>query len=645
MISISTIKVKVFVGLKENNRFLIKHEKNIRQLIRKLSFFDVYDKSEKTKVFKMEPPQPKSVMITKKPEEIFDTVMKIDTDKEKASEKIEEIIEILKKAFGPKISEINSLDETELLLGINWDPAHDNTEDLIRGPHPKAEDAAEFRKFWNNKSTIHRFKDGSLAEAVSIHGENPVIEIAQLSLRNHFSPDVRVTLAHRTLSGIFAVGGNDLPAGNPQQAFDDLASKLTSLKDLTVAVTNVIPISPFLRGTAVFPYTPIDGKTKYLCKCAEKINIIIKLQGFTAWPTKLKPLIQYKIATFIAIHKALAEIGIQSQPTMEGIDILYRGYVFSAVGIHNNEMSDFEGTEHGNEIDRVDRIEKLLHSTIRANTMKYRSFADATRAAIRWVRCKGVSNELFPTEVIELLVAYIYETTTAPKSAYTGFIRFVALIANLALNKQNVFELLGCVSEVPKGDSRLLVVAAPFCRKSEFTENGPSKVVIKRLKAAAIKAINDALSRDFLDPTGTLRMVFSSIKEKQAEIELDFKQRPFAGRALFSKSYFPGVYDVKGLVSPQLSDLIIGFDPVHQFVLEIQERFGDIFDVWYNEYGGTKIGISWDSDLLENKLPIKDPNFNMSKRVGNELCCDIDAILSQIAILGGELVKSIKKIE
>ena len=581
----------------------------------------------------------------KKPNEIYDAVLKISTSKTTASDETDLIIEILQKAFGNKIAEIVLINRLKLIFGINFDPSQDIYSKIIRGPHPKAEDAAEFRKFWNNKSTIHRFGDGSLAEGINLETDNPIIETATLALRIHFSDDISVTLASRTLGSIFSIGGKELPESDPLSAFDELSAKLISLKDLTIAVTSVVPLSPFLRNTAVFPYTPVDGKTKYLCICPDTIKILIKLQGFMAWPTKLKTLVQYKIAAFIALHKALEEAGIQSQPTMEGIDILYKGYVFSAIGIHNNEMSDFKGTDHGNEIDRLDRIDKLEHSTIRANVLKYSSFSEATRAAIRWVRCKGVSNELLANEAIELLMAYVYEKTVPPKFSFTGFLRFISLLANLSLTKPNVFELLGSASELDKTDKRLLVIVAPFCRKSEYTANGPSKQVLKRLKQAAKHSLTTAISRDFLDPSGTIQVIFSSLKDKKAEIELDYKERPWAGRALFSKNYYPGKFDMKGVVSPQLSDLLVGFDPVHQFVLEIEERFGDIFDVWYNEYGGTKIGISWDDDLLTNERPVADPNFNMSKKVGDKLVCDIDAILAQIIVIGGELVKKVRKIE
>ncbi|EAY05264.1 hypothetical protein TVAG_020100 [Trichomonas vaginalis G3] len=581
-----------------------------------------------------------------KPQDIFDTLLIVNAAKKVKADDAEYVSGILKQAFGKKILEIHVIDAQKLVFGINFDQAEDISSKVIRGPHPKAEDAPDFVKFWNNKSTIHRFTDGSLAEGIDLKTDNPVIETAQLALQIHYDPKVSIELANRDINSIFEIGGKELPQADPQSAFDELTTKLITLQDLTISISNVIPTSPFLRKTAVFPYSLVSEKSDYNSLAPEVIKIIIKLEGFSAWPTRQREVVPFKVAAFLAISKALAKLNIESRTTPTGIEILFRGYVFSAVGIHNNELSDFEGTVYGKQLEQLERVDRLQHANVLAMSNKYNSFSIAVRAAIRWMRCKCVASELFTSEAIELLMIYIYENTIPPKFAFTAFARFLSLLSHLDDSHQNVFSILEASPDLAHDDKRLLIVAAPHCRKSEYTSRGPSQSVIKYIRAAARDSLKTIVERELKisQHQATLEKVFGTPTNKwNFVIKVNHKERPFAGRVIFSKQNFHGKYDVRGSgVAPKLDSLMPGFDPVHMLVEEIAERYGSVLSIWYNEFGGPSIGLSLSEDTLNKELPLEPQNMNSAKlSESGKLKLDVEDVMQQIRIIGGEIIKSL----
>lgn len=582
------------------------------------------------------------------PLDIFDNYIVVNTIKKVSDGDCDTITEIFTKAFGKQIKEIRCVNKEKLVFGVNYDPQEDITGKAIKGPHPKAPDAPEFRAFWNNMSEIQRSTtDGALLEAITLKTDDPVTEIATLALQIHFDPKVSVKVIRRDINSIFEAGGQQIPQSNPQSAFDELTTKLTTLRDLTISVSNVIPISPFLRKTAVFPYSLVSEKSHYNCIAPEVIKIIIKLEGFTAWPTKQREVVPFKVAAFLQIQKALENLHIESRTTPTGIDILFRGYVFSAVGIHNAELADFKGTAYGKQLEMLERVDRLQHANVYAMTTKYESFSVAVRAAIRWVRRNCVAENLLSHEAIELLMMHIYETTVPPKYPFTALHRFISLLYHLDESKQNVFSVLSAHPDLPREDHRPLVVVAPYCRKSEYTDRGPSAFIIKFLRRAARTSLEYLRRRELTVKSDNemLQNVFSRVKYNWHYIITPvLKERPFPGRFLFSKGSVHGKYDVPGNgVAPKIDQLMPGFDPVRMLVDEIAVRYGQVVRIWYDEFGGTKIGLTFLDAALEDVKDAKPENMNLARMdKDGKLRLDVEDIIQQIKVIGGEIIEKIE---
>lgn len=171
-----------------------------------------------------------------------------------------------------------------LHLGIILNPEH-AYEILDKGPESINEESAKFRAFWGEKAQLRRFQDGSIIESVVWANANDdlskkrliVRSIVLYLLQHHFqleNKDVDYIAgefdAVFQLSKAFKVDSlnvknqNKIPQDTNAEAlalqvireFDDLARKLSGLKELPLEIVSIAGISPVLRYCEPVPIVP-----------------------------------------------------------------------------------------------------------------------------------------------------------------------------------------------------------------------------------------------------------------------------------------------------------------------------------------------------------------------------------------------------
>lgn len=580
---------------------------------------------------------------------IFDLIIRVNTKAKIDDEAVNKVCSILKTAFSDRAVSIDGyIEGGALYLGINLNANADFNRTIDPGPHPKDPEAAAFRKFWgDDKSKLSRFPDGSLLESVE-WGSEPIKDLTVYALQKHFSPDVTIDIASRDLSPIFSLPCNKTVSTtlNCKDAFDELARILNSLK-LTVGIRSISPYSPFIRGTSVFPYEPVTKGRVSLCP--HSIQVLARLESSSAWPIKLEPLLKFKVAVYIEISELLTKKNIQSQAHFEGVYVLLRGYLFEIKAVHDDELYHFKKTPHGDKVYFLEQIQLRHHSFISALGSRYSSFYEATRASIRWVRSKGITSQYLSHEAIELMMASIYMNTTErppPAYAFSGLLRFLDLCASFKNKSNNIVTINDVVPSIETKGLPLILVS-DYCQCSEFTKNSKlsqNNIIIEFLRTAAAQSLDIAIKNPFKARVALKRVFAIPISHWKIEFVFNPKMRPYSDYYLFcEKKSKKGMFETKTEIPLKLDQLYVDFDPAISFVNEIIERFGSYMNFWFDEFGGQKLGISYKNDLLKGK-EINEDILKYAHKMddsSNSVATDIESIVQQIRIIGGDLILSV----
>lgn len=570
---------------------------------------------------------------------VYDLVAVVSAKRKLNESDIDRVIEILKQAYTDRLSSICGwLTKDRISLGLNFDATSNFDRDLDKGPHPKAPEADAFRKFWGAKSVLRRFPDGSLLESLQWEGDS-VREIAEYALKMHFDQDLKIEFSWTDMSQLFTLPHHQPNPDSPNGAFDELVGVLRSL-DTTVKVMAVSGRSEYLRGTSVFPYEQLNAKNHWVSLCPPSIRILAKLEGSEAWPLSLTPLLQFKIAVYIEIAKMLNEKQIPARAHYEGVTIFFRGFVFELEGIHMDEARHFLGSPHGDKVVFGEKIEAIHHSYIGALVKRYSGFADGVRAAVRWVRSKGIMSDVLCQEAIELLVASVCKDSATPVYGYSMFLRFLEVLA-----RPGTVYSVQDTKPAPDTNTLPLVVVAPYCPHSNYTKSPMlTSFAVKLLKKAAEQSLESAVDGRFSVPARLFGRMFA-IPTSHWKIVLTI-DRAFQAHneyALFKDKRKAGRFEIKTHTIPDISKLLVDFDPVIAFIRELRKRYGSMMTFWYDELGGVAVGVAFDTKAIESK-PADEANLDLVRlEEDGQVTVSIDLIIQQMKVIAGELVHSVER--
>lgn len=258
---------------------------------------------------------------------------------------------ILKKALGDRVfniiiqknnhSNTFAINKRKLILpnddytiGLILNP--DECEKLVtKGPSNSDEEASiKFKKFWGSKSSLRRFKDGSIQHCV-IWKQKPsepvVVSIINSSLDTHFCPDTKVTTETASFNKFLPIPL--LPSGLSQSitavnsfttlksSFDTLSKVLSNLT-LSLNVKSVSAASPGLRYTTMLQPVPFAMGNPDFWN-----DVVLQFESSARWPDELESLEKTKTAFLLKILDALNKESIYRSFVTQDTSIPFLNHV------------------------------------------------------------------------------------------------------------------------------------------------------------------------------------------------------------------------------------------------------------------------------------------------------------------------------
>uniref|UniRef100_A0A8C3SK17 Nucleolar protein 6 n=1 Tax=Chelydra serpentina TaxID=8475 RepID=A0A8C3SK17_CHESE len=563
---------------------------------------------------------------------------------------------------------------------------------LERGPEADRPEAAEFRKFWGEKSELRRFQDGAICEAV-VWGAETMCQkrlipeqIVQHLLWLHAAiPESSIRYTGAVLESVIRAGRE--PAGTGEEAmvsivrsYDDLSRKLWNLEGLPLTVTAVQGTHPALRYTDVFPPTPMKPDYSYHVRIKDKesllplpekpcpayiapMKVVCHMEGSGQWPQDKEAIKRVKAA----FHLCLAELLSQQhqllcRPAATHADVYKDGYIFRLqVAYHREPHILKEVVTPEGMLKYRDTEESQLHL---GHLQQHPAFSGTSRLAKRWVRAQLLSDSL-SDECVDLLAASLFlhpAPFTPPSSPQVGFLRFLHLL--MAFDWKNSPLIVNLNADLKVADyteiRNAFVAARPHLpvmfiatprdkRSSVWTKERPSAQILQRLLVLALESLR-ALEEQLADPLGSQdgKMVFRPpLDFYDILIHLNAKQIPrhLEGVDRPAKSFSRGMLKSDALVTTLIFP-VVGYDPVQCYLQELREAFGDLALFFYDSHGGEVIGVLWKPSSFEPQ-PFKASNMKgrmMASLSREELVTvpNVEAILEDFEILGEGLVRSVE---
>lgn len=560
----------------------------------------------------------------------FDSIFRTRTLDKHTESEITSFSNMLHHTLGNRVRDLRVWVDKHLFIGLNLNSGADPLRQFDKGPHPNDPESKEFSQFYGDKAVIKSYPGGSVALTVE-WGSDPIVEIITFVYAKVFHTAILFNQTTLDFTPLY----NDLPRGNPSKAYEDVVQLLHTIPT-TVRIISLRPISIFMRNTAPFNPLPNDGSLDYVPLCPQSIRIAAQLESSSAWPDAIRALVQFKIAIAIDIAKNIKREGYEALPHTEGLYIAHGGYVFNLVFYHTAEYHHFMGLEHGNYIKFLESCETAHHSYIFALSGRFPQYKEATRAAIRWIRSKGITSRHMKDEAIELLVAEPFANREPPFSPRAAFLEFLALLAS----GTKVVSLLGTQIN-SEATCRDLVIVAPHCLDSEYTMNCPTKQQLEYLGAAAAQTYKFIVGNRFLDNESLLEGIFGTPTNRWvSRFAFNPSMRPKVEYRLLKQFKMRGLCYIKSKGPVELAKLMVDFDPALDFVNEIEDRFESYIVVRYDELGGSVVGIEMKSKSY-NPYPKKEGNLRFAEEIDEDIVnASSSIVLEQIRILGGDLLQT-----
>lgn len=585
---------------------------------------------------------------------------------------------------------------------ILFDPMH-MPRTLEHGPPAEEQkEAARFRQFWGEKAELRRFKDGSILECLdwsngpTASAADLCEHIGQYALKRHLKvPSDNITFFGDAANALLGLSQHQrLAFDAARRAFQTLERDIRSLEDLPLQIRQLSPISADARYASVEP--PELGLSQDHTSPME-VNLYFEVSS--KWPENLAAIQQAKIEFLLDIDRRLTsvhetmttylgrenvEVGVEN---IAYLDIVYD----TGASFRLRIVSDLEEVLLERQV-----VNKTLNPSIREKaeealarlnwrfktlplhtqmvttfSTRLATLSGTIRLVKHWFDVHKLSGH-FGEELIELIVMHVFLRPYPwglPSSESAGLLRTLTFLSRWDWRDEPLIvdsaetmthddraavyhELRECRKRDPNLN-RTVVFAAASHELSGlgYTRNGPSKLIasrMTRLAKAAHKEIHDK------DLACSLEDLFeTSLADYDVLIHLSPKALRLTKRdaahedgAKRPSSQFKNLDARTGRLPVPLRD-----DPTHVLVTELNRVYADTL-IFFTS-GGTGedtdgvIGAIWDPRLQRQRFRTGLP-FNFCKvedEDGDVVEVNRKAVLSEIARIGGELIKKIEELE
>lgn len=598
---------------------------------------------------------------------------------------------------------------SQVLVGVIFDFAQMSRQMEHGPPAEEQRDAAKFRSFWGDKSELRRFKDGSILECLEWRGNQPhqiCEEISRHILKRHLklTPD-EITFHGQGYYDVVSFSAVDKAAfDSARQAFQTLESDIRNLEDLPLQIRQLSPVSPLSRYSSIYP--PLIGAHQGSIQTMD-VNLFFEVSS--KWPENLVAIQEAKIEFLLDLDRRLmgahqniqTYLGREDQPlgpeNLAYLDVVYdTGAAFRLRIFCDLEetLLTRQATNKTLEHHVRDKAEEALvrfrwqyetlplHAqTIATYSTRFFALSQTTRLVKQWFAAQKLSGH-FSDELIELFVLHVFLSPypwRIPSSVSTGFLRTLDFLSRwdwreTALIVDSAEELAAADRLAirktletwrhrdPHLNRTVLIVATSHDHTGlAYTRNGPSRLVASRmtlLAKAACKLIRkedhrlDVPAQLFRPSLGDYDVLFHISAKAARAIMRDAAVE--LGAVSASRTRYKNLDGMTGRMP-----LPVRAAPAEILIRKLQALYedtliflhGSLGTIGVDGHNGDEhenvVGAIWNPRLQRQKFRAGLP-YNLKAVAGDEgdlVEVNREAVLLEIARIGGELIKKIELVE
>ncbi|MCJ1250264.1 hypothetical protein MMC30_007490 [Trapelia coarctata] len=587
-------------------------------------------------------------------------------------------------------------EEHLLTVGLLVNPEEVNRT-VDRGP--SADDkaaAAAFRKFWGEKAELRRFKDGSIIESLIWTEKDQARSILQQVVLYVIDRHVN-SVAAQSIQFVAENLPQLLPGDGAHSAtppglfqpwissFEALSKQMRELEGLPLQIRQISPSCSELRCASIMP--PSQASTN---DAIRPMDVTVQFEGSNRWPEDLTSVQRTKIAFLLKMGELLEEAvpGMTTRVGLENevqkmlnasfLDIIYPKDGAFRLRIHHEleltlltrQLKDGSMDPHSREeaahaisYHKRTFIQLPSHTqAVRTLCTRFPFLSPAMRLMKQWCASHLLSGHL-SEELLELLTVRTFlnpHPWTAPGSLRTAFLRTLTFIAKWDWRSEPLIVDFGGTMTATDVDAidlrfeawrkidpalnRTVLFAASNLDPEgiTWTEHGPSKLVAARFSALAKAA--SALIKEHGMKLDVNTLFASSLVDYDWVIHIN--RKPYGDKQLGKRD--APIYKNLQVESVQDTSLV-GYDPVHLFIEELERVHGKNIVLFYNGSATNVIAGLWNPQTESRPWKVNltystIPSVKKKDGDAEEASISINktAILNDIARLGGDLISKME---
>ncbi|KAI9654995.1 MAG: hypothetical protein M1829_000713 [Trizodia sp. TS-e1964] len=579
---------------------------------------------------------------------------------------------------------------TSLLAGFLVDP-NNASRTVDQGPSATDKEAcAAYREFWGPKAELRRFKDGSIVESLIWSESDSKLSILEqivvYLLNRHVGEGLGTSVVFYggdlvKVAPEIKTGPNCLAPFQPIMAeLNTLEQQLRDLEGLPLHLRQIVAASSSLSFTSYrLPCLRNDLENP-----AEPANIVMQFEGSSRWPEDIVAIQRTKIAFLLKISALLEEsvpgltarVGLENKTSsilnISFLDILTPGGAAFRLRIDSErEQLLLQRSLQEKSLDRKSKEEaastlaayrrNFIHTPRHAQAMRtlctrHPLLSPTVRLVKKWFGAHLLSNH-FPEKLIEIFVVRVFvqpDPWETPSSLMTGFLRTLLFVSRWDWRLDPL--AVDFSGEMPAKDldpinlrfeawrkvdpalNRLAMFVATSYDPSgtTWTERGPRKVIAARMTALAKSAC--ALVQEEGLGLDLSTLFISSVSDYDFVIHLNPRFAGLQSGQKAKRAQFKNL-EVKSTLDPNL----IGYNPVHSFLKELERLYAGSIVFFHNTDGGAIIAGLWNPLCAPRTFKVNLSYSTMPhKSVGKDeerlVATNRAAILNEIGRLGDDLI-------
>lgn len=423
-------------------------------------------------------------------------------------------------------------------------------------------------------------------------------------------------------------------------AFSQFTKQLRTIDDaLPLLINNVYPASASLRYSTVTLPHPVDFNnmvaypttTRYF----DAIDVVIQIERSSKFPDDLGVLQKVKYAFYLKIAEELKsrfqvdstvvdDIREKNPLAIRGyLDVYYFGYLFRCHICLDQEatlltkiVENSKSTKLNKELAK-EALDKYMYQLrykqthtfyIQAMCAKYTAYSSSVRLIKRWFGAHMLSPQI-SEEMIELLVAHVFlapQPWVAPISTLAASSRVLSLLATW--DWQNIPLMVDIEGEMTAKDREhimseflqhrrtnpqltvgaMTIATAKDHSGHRWTGKKPNRAIAARIQAlarASVQVIDEAQASHDIK-----RVFVTPMQDYPVVLELDTEK---------CTRYYQNMHPESKYLKNTNYNSVLGdkpyaqFDPVCDFIAEIEKIYGHTLMVFHNKYGGDKLALVW----------------------------------------------------